>query len=68
MVIMFRSIVDQKVGGSNPGSSKLLFHFNSLISSHSGSNSALSSPKNELKTIHSRPALILVIPTEVEIF
>ena len=52
VVIAFRSMVDQKVGGSNPGSSKLIFHFYSLISSHSdipGSNSALSSQKNELK-------------------
>jgi hypothetical protein len=49
-------MVNQKVGGSNPGFSKLLFHFDSLISSHSdipGSNSALSSPKMSSKTVRS---------------
>ena len=40
--------LDQKIGGSNPESSKFIFHFYSLISSHSGEFSSFQS-KKELK-------------------
>ena len=52
LVWLQRLDINQKVGGSTLGSSKQLFHFDSLISLHSDIP-ALSSQKNELKTVRS---------------
>ena len=48
-VIAFRSMVDQNLCGSNPESSKLLFHFDSLISSKSGEFSFFPAQKRAKK-------------------